>query len=219
MHRALRVERMQGLLGKKIGMTQVFGDEDRLIPVTVIEAGPCVVTQIKTEETDGYNAIQVGFGANKDKRLNGPARGHLAKSKTAPVRHVAEFRVDDPQSFSLGQALTVETFSEGESADVVGWSKGKGYAGVMKRWNFRGGPGGHGAHFHRAPGSIGMAATPSRVAKGRKLPGQYGNARNTVANLKIIKVDADQNLLLIRGAVPGANGSLVIVKKTKRAAR
>ena len=210
---------MQGLIGKKIGMTQVFGEGDRLIPVTVIEAGPCVVTQIKTESTDGYNAIQVGFGARKEKHLNRPALGHLAKSKSEPLRHIAEFTVDDPQSFSLGQALTVETFSEGESADVVGWSKGKGFSGVMKRWNFKGGPGGHGAHFHRAPGSIGMAATPSRVTKGTKLPGQYGNARNTISNLKIIKVDADQNLLLIRGAVPGANGALVMIKKNKRAAR
>ncbi|MDP1809629.1 MAG: 50S ribosomal protein L3 [Actinomycetota bacterium] len=210
---------MQGLLGKKIGMTQVFGDGDQLIPVTVIEAGPCVVTQIKTTDTDGYGAIQIGFGVAKEKHVNRPSKGHFDKAKVEPKRHLAEFMVDDPASFKLGQELTVETFVEGERANVVGWSKGKGFTGVMKRWNFKGGPGGHGAHFHRAPGSIGMAATPSRVIKGTKLPGQHGNARNTISNLKIIKVDAEQNILLIKGAVPGPNGALVLIKKTQRAAR
>lgn len=210
---------MQGLIGKKIGMTQVFGEGDQLIPVTVIEAGPCVVTQIKTTETDGYSAIQVGFGARKEKHVNRPSKGHFDKAKVEPKRHLAEFRVEETTGFKLGQELTVETFAEGERANVVGWSKGKGFTGVMKRWNFKGGPGGHGSHFHRSPGSIGMAATPSRVIKGTKLPGQHGNARQSILNLKIIKVDAEQNILLVKGAVPGANGALVLINKTKGAAR
>lgn len=210
---------MQGLLGKKIGMTQVFSEGDRLIPVTVIEAGPCVVTQIKTDETDGYSAIQVGFGVRKEKHTNKPQKGHFDKATVEPKRHLAEFRVDEPGAFKLGQEITVETFSEGERASVSGLSKGKGYSGVMKRWNFSGGPGGHGAHFHRAPGSIGMAATPSRVIRGTKLPGQYGNTKQTISGLKIVKVDAEKNILLIKGAVPGANGGLVLIRKEKKAAR
>lgn len=190
-----------------------------MIPVTVIEAGPCVVTQIKTAETDGYSAIQVGFGARKEKHVSRPSKGHFDKAKVEPKRHLAEFRVEETTDFKLGQELTVETFAEGERANVVGWSKGKGFTGVIKRWNFKGGPGGHGSHFHRAPGSIGMAATPSRVIKGTKLPGQHGNSRNTISNLKIIKVDADQNILLVKGAVPGANGALVLINKIKGAAR
>lgn len=190
-----------------------------MIPVTVIEAGPCVVTQIKTAETDGYSAIQVGFGARKEKHVNRPSKGHFDKAKVEPKRHLAEFRVEETTGFKLGQELTVETFAEGERANVVGWSKGKGFTGVIKRWNFKGGPGGHGSHFHRAPGSIGMAATPSRVIKGTKLPGQHGNSRNTISNLKIIKVDTDQNILLVKGAVPGANGALVLINKIKGAAR
>ena len=210
---------MQGLLGTKIGMTQVFGEGDRLIPVTVIAAGPCFVTQIKTAKTDGYDAIQIGFGGRKAKSVNKPEQGHFSKAKTEPVKHLVEFRVDDPSSYSLGQELTVETFAEGERTDVSGWSKGKGFTGVMKRWNFKGGPGGHGSHFHRAPGSIGMAATPSRVIKGTKLPGRHGNAKNTISNIEVVKVDTDQNLLLLKGAVPGANGALVVINKTKRAAQ
>ena len=210
---------MQGLIGKKLGMTQLFGEEDRLVPVTIIEAGPCVVTQIKTRDKDGYDAIQIGYGAVKEKAVNKPKLGHFAKAGVAPTRRLAEFRVDDPENYTVGQALTVEAFADGEAADVVGLSKGKGFTGVMKRWNFRGGPGGHGSHFHRAPGSIGAAATPSRVAKGRKMAGHHGNVKRTVSNLRVVRVDAEQNLILVRGAVPGPNGAFVMIKKTKRAKR
>jgi len=207
---------MQGLIGKKLGMTQIFNDKDDLIPVTVIEAGPCFITQIKTNEKDGYKAIQVGFGDIKEKHLVSPARGHFAKAGVDPTKHLTEFIVEDPENYQLGQTLTVETFAVGEKTDVVGWSKGKGFAGVIKRWNFSGGPGGHGSHFHRSPGSIGMAATPSRVIKGKKMPGHYGDARNTILNLEVVKVDADQNIILVKGAVPGPKGSLVLIKKTNR---
>lgn len=209
---------MQGLIGRKLGMTQTFTEGDFLVPVTVVQAGPCVVSQIKTEESDGYDAIQIGFEARKDKHSNKAAQGHFAKAGVDVAKTLKEIRVDDPAKYKLGQTLSVEGFAVGEKADVTAWSKGKGFAGVIKRWNFSGGPKGHGSHLHRGPGSIGMAASPSRVIKGKKMPGQHGNVKKTVTNLEIIKVDVDQNILLIKGSVPGANGSIVFIRKSERTA-
>lgn len=208
---------MKALLGKKLGMTQVFVDGDRLVPVTVVEVGPCVVTQVKTEENDGYSAIQIGYEDVEDRKVNQPLKGHFAKAKVAPKRYLAEVRIDNPGEFKTGEVLTVDIFSAGEKADVVGISKGKGFQGVMKRHGFSGGPGGHGSHFHRAPGSIGASATPSRVPKGRRMAGHMGSDRVTSMNLEIVKVDPEQNIVLLRGAVPGAKGSLVMVKESSKA--
>lgn len=207
---------MKALLGKKLGMTQVFVEGDRLVPVTVVEVGPCVVTQVKTEKNDGYSAIQIGFEDIEERKTNKPLKGHFAKHKLAPKRYLAEIRVDDPSSYEPGTTLTAEVFTAGERADVVGVSKGKGFQGVVKRHGFGGGPASHGSHFHRAPGSIGAAATPSRVAKGMKMAGQMGNKRVTSMNLEIVKVDPEQNIVLLRGAIPGAKGSLVMVKQSSK---
>ena len=209
---------MQGLIGRKLGMTQTFTEGDFLVPVTVVQAGPCVISQIKTEESDGYDAIQIGFETRKDKHSNKAEQGHFAKAGVGVAKTLKEIRVDDPAKYKLGQTLNVESFAAGEKADVTAVSKGKGFSGVIKRWNFSGGPGGHGSHLHRGPGSIGMAASPSRVIKGKKMPGQYGNVKKTVTNLEIIKVVADQNILLIKGAVPGANGAIVFIRKSERTA-
>lgn len=200
-------------------MTQVFGEGDKLLPVTVIEAGPCYVTQVKSQASDGYNAIQVGFGELKESRASKPVKGHLEKAGVGLLRHLAEFRVEDPSEYAVGREITVGDFAAGERANVSGLSKGKGFAGVIKRWGFKGGPGGHGSHFHRAPGSIGMAATPSRVPKGRKLPGRHGNEVNTIKNLEIVQVDTDKNIILLKGAVPGHRGSLVMIEKVIKAAK
>lgn len=200
------------LLGRKLGMTQVWSEDGSLIPVTVIEAGPCVVTQVKTVETDGYNAVQIGFGAIAEKKVNKPMAGHFAKAGVDPVKHLIEVRLTDAPELAAGDAVTVEALAETAKVNVSGVSKGKGFAGVMKRHNFRGGPGGHGSHFHRAPGSIGQASTPSRVYKGTKLPGHMGSEKVTVRNLEVVKVDAEQNLLIVKGAVPGAKGALLTIK-------
>ncbi|HDP70138.1 MAG TPA: 50S ribosomal protein L3 [Actinobacteria bacterium] len=202
----------KGILGKKIGMTQVFDESGKSIPVTVITAGPCVVTQIKTPNKDGYSAIQIGYGDVKEKRVNKPLKGHFDKAKIDSKKHLVELCVGKDEKFELAQRITVDVFNEGEKTDVVGVSKGKGFAGVVKRWGFRGGPGSHGSHFHRAPGAIGMCATPSRVLKGRKLPGRMGNKRVTAKNIEVVKVDKERNLLLLKGSVPGSNGGLVLIK-------
>lgn len=207
---------MKALLGKKLGMTQVFSDGDRLIPVTVVEVGPCVVTQVKTEENDGYSAIQIGYGDVEERKVVKPLQGHFAKAKVAPKRYLAEVRTDKPAEYKPGDMITAEIFSAGEKADIVGVSKGKGFQGVMKRHGFRGGPGGHGSHFHRAPGSIGAAAFPSRVMKGRRMAGHMGSDRVTSINLEIVKVDPEQNIILIKGAVPGAKGSLIMIKESSK---
>ncbi|MCL6471736.1 MAG: 50S ribosomal protein L3 [Firmicutes bacterium] len=208
---------MKALLGKKLGMTQVFSDDDRLIPVTVVEVGPCVVTQVKTRENDGYSAIQIGFEDIEDRKVTKPLKGHFAKSKVSPKRYLAEVRVDDPSEYKPSDTLTAEIFTAGEKVDVVGISKGKGFQGVMKRHGFGGGPGGHGSHFHRAPGSIGAAAFPARVPKGRRMAGHMGSDRVTSMNLEIVKVDPEQNIMLLKGAVPGAKGSLIMVKESSKA--
>jgi large subunit ribosomal protein L3 len=203
------------ILGRKLGMTQVWSDDDRLVPVTVIQAGPCVVTQVKTTDKEGYEAIQIGFDPIvKKNKINKPTEGHFKKSETAPTKVVREVRVASGADYALGQEITVERFAETGKVDVSGISKGKGFAGVIKRHNFSGGPGGHGAHFHRAPGSVGQCATPSRVFKGLRLPGHMGVDKVTVKNLEVVKVDSTQHLLLVKGAVPGGKGALVSVRCT-----
>jgi large subunit ribosomal protein L3 len=201
---------MKGILGKKVGMTQVFDDTGEAIPVTVIEAGPCYVTQIKTEKRDGYEAIQLGFG--EAKRLNKPQRGHLPKG-VPDLRYSREVSVDDVSAYELGQKIDASVFAVGELVDVIGISKGKGFAGVMKRHGFRGGPATHGQSDRaRAPGSVGSTSTPGRVFKGMRMAGHMGHQRVTVQNLQVVLVDPERNLLAVRGAVPGARGELVTVK-------
>lgn len=196
---------MKGILGTKIGMTQIW-KEDRAVPVTVILAGPCPVVQRKSNETDGYEAVQIGFGDKREKSLNKPQKGHLDKAKVSPVRYLREFRNFAPE----GEEVRVDVFAEGEKVDVTGTSKGKGFQGVMKRWNFSGGPASHGAKkWHRRPGSIGTRKTPGRVYKGKKMAGHMGDERVTVQNLEVVEVRPEENLILVKGAVPGANGSLV----------
>jgi large subunit ribosomal protein L3 len=200
------------ILGRKLGMTQVWSDDDRLLPVTVIEAGPCVVTQVKTDKRDGYRAVQIGFGEVKANKVNKPMQGHFDKARVDAKKYLQEVRLSEGDEFKVGQTITVEALAEAKSVHVTGTSKGKGFAGVMKRHNFKGGPGGHGSHFHRAPGSVGQCATPSRVFKGLKLPGHMGAETVTVRNLDIVKIDAEQNLLLVKGAVPGGKGALLTIR-------
>ena len=203
---------INAIYGKKIGMTQIFDENDNVVPVTVIVAEPNKVCQVKTTATDGYEAVQMGFGAIKEKKVNKPMAGHFAKQGTAPVRYLREGRVADASKYSIGDEITVEAFAEVAKVDVTGTSKGKGFAGVMKRYGFAGGPGGHGAHFHRAPGSIGQCATPSRVFKGVRLPGHMGCDTVTTKNLKVVRVDAEQNLILVKGSVPGGKNAIVRVR-------
>jgi large subunit ribosomal protein L3 len=205
----------KGLLGKKLGMTGLFTSDGQHIPVTVIEVGPCVVTQIKTVATDGYNALQLGFTPKKRSRVNKPLQGHFGKSGEECYRFVKEFAVDDPGQYNLGQVISVELFRVGERVDVVGTTKGRGFAGVIKRHGFSGGPKAHGSKCHRIPGSIGSSAFPSRVFKGKRLPGRYGTDRKTVRNLEIIDIRPDENLVLLMGAVPGFRTALVTLKKPK----
>lgn len=208
----------KAILGKKIGMTQVFTAEGQLIPVTVIEAGPCVVIQKKTTETDGYEAIQVGFGTIKNKHLTKPMSGHFKKATTEPKKYVREFRLGDTVSYEVGLELKAGLFAEGEWVDVTGVTRGKGFAGSIKRHGQSRGPTTHGSHYHRGPGSLG-SVDPARVFKGRPLPGRMGGDKVTVQKLQIIRVDVERNLLLVRGAVPGARGGLVTVKNTVKAVK
>lgn len=200
-----------GILGTKLGMTQVFDEIGNAVPVTVIQAGPCVITQIKTKQTDGYSSVQLGFGAVKEKALNRPKLGHLAKSGASPVRHLREYRVDEIDEFEVGQALAADRFEAGQIIDVSGISIGKGFAGNQKRNNFRRGPMAHGSKNHRAPGSIGAGTTPGRVYPGKKMAGQMGNKRVTVRKLSVQRVDSDRNLLLVKGTVPGKPGTLLSI--------
>jgi large subunit ribosomal protein L3 len=201
---------MKTLLGTKIGMTQLFAEDGTVTPVTVIQAGPCVVTQKKTVESDGYAATQIAYGDVKPKKLNKPLLGHLRKAGVGPKKHLVEVPGED--EVALGDTVTVEAFAPGDPIRVTGVSKGKGFQGVIKRHNFKGGPAAHGAHFHRAPGSIGASADPARVFPGTRLPGQMGNVRVTQTGLSVVSTDAERNLLLIKGAVPGSKGSLVVIK-------
>ena len=201
---------LQGFLGKKLGMTQIFREDGRVVPVTVIEAGPCVVTQVKTLENDGYEAVQLGFGDVK--RRNKPQAGHLKNSKLS--RYLREVSTDDTSEFEVGQTIGVDIFEAGEKIDVIGKSKGRGFAGVMKRWNFGGGPRTHGQSDRaRAPGSIGGGTTPGKVYKGLKMAGHMGNRRITVKGLEIVEIDFERNLLLIKGGIPGATNSLVQIRR------
>lgn len=204
-----------GLLGKKLGMTQVFDDEGRLVPVTVIEAGPCRVAQVKTRERDGYEAVQLAFGETKERKLSKAALGHLKKAQVPASRWLKEFKMLG--DLKVGQTLKADVFQKGEWVDVEGVSKGKGFQGVIKRHHYRGGPETHGHMFHRAPGSIGSSAFPSRVWKGKTLPGHMGSERVTVQRLKVVETRPDENLLFVSGAVPGARGGLLVIRKSKKA--
>ena len=205
--------KIKGILGTKLGMTQVFDENNRVVPVTVVKAGPNVVTQIRTEERDGYSAVQLAFGAIDPRKVNKPASGQFAKAGVTPRRHVVELRVADTSEYEVGQELTAEVFEDGAYVDVTGTSKGKGFAGTMKRHGFAGQGASHGAQaVHRRPGSIGGCATPGRVFKGMRMSGRMGSDRITTQNLSVHKVDAENGLLLIKGAIPGRKGGLVIVK-------
>ncbi len=208
---------MKGILGKKIAMTQIFTDEGKAIPVTVVEAGPCTVTQIKSASKEGYDAVQLGFGDVREKRLNKPQRGHFESKELEPRRHLAELRVEEIKEYELGQLITADVFSKGDRVDITGRSRGKGFAGVIKRHNFSGGPGSHGAHFHRAPGAIGACATPSRVFRGTRMPGRMGAEKITTQNLEVVDVKAERNLLLLRGSVPGPDGGLLVIRESVKA--
>ncbi len=203
---------INAIYGTKVGMTQLFDEDGVVTPVTVIKAEPNKVCQVKTAETDGYEAVQLGFGAIKEKKVNKPMAGHFAKQGVAPVRYLREVRVEDASEHAIGEEVTVEAFAEVAKVDVTGTSKGKGFAGVMKRYGFGGGPGGHGAHFHRAPGSVGQCAYPSRVFKGVRLPGHMGCDTVTTKNLEVVRVDAEANLIMLKGAVPGGKNGVVRVR-------
>lgn len=208
----------KGLLGIKVGMTQVFSDNGEIVPVTVVAAGPCQVIQKKTVETDGYNAIQVGFQPKKEHRVNKPEKGHFDKAGTQPYQYIREFRVEDPEAYEVGQKIDVDLFSEGEKIDVTGISKGHGFQGMIKRHHGRRGPDTHGSDYHRRTGSL-AAKGPARVFKGRKLPGHMGVDKVTVQNLEVIRSDKERNLLLVKGAIPGPRKGLVILKKAVKAAQ
>jgi large subunit ribosomal protein L3 len=208
---------IKGLLGRKIGMTQVFDEKGQVVPVTVIQVGPCVVTQVRTRDRDGYEAVQIGFEQVPQRKLTLPQRGHLAKANRL-VRHLREFATDDPTAHNVGDIINVDMFTTGQRVDVSGTSKGRGFAGVVKRHGFRGGPKTHGqSDRHRAPGSIGGGTAPGRVWKGQKMAGRMGGKRVTVQNLEVVEVLADKNLLLVRGAVPGPNQGLVHVRRAAKA--
>lgn len=202
------------LLGRKLGMTRIFTPEGRWVHVTVLQAGPCTVVQRKKVDTDGYDAVQVGFEDVKESRSTKPLIGHFAKAGLKPKRFLREFRLNGDSELKVGDEITSEIFKPGDQVDVSGRSKGKGFQGVMKRHNMQGGPGAHGSHFHREPGSIGACADPSRVFKGQRLPGQMGNANITTQNLQVVEVNTEENLIVVLGAVPGARGGLVTVKRS-----
>ena len=210
---------VKGVLGEKLGMTQVWDENNRVVPVTVVKAGPCVVTQVRTPQTDGYSAVQIAFGAVDPRRVTKPLAGHFDKAGVTPRRHIAEIRTDDASEYTLGQELGAETFEPGQRVDVVGTTRGKGFAGVMKRHGFHGLRASHGVERkHRSPGSIGGCSTPGRVFKGLRMAGRMGGDRQTTLNLTVQAVDAEQGLLLIKGAVPGPKGGLVFVRSAVKEA-
>jgi len=212
-------KQMKGLLGEKLGMTQVFDENNRIVPVTVVQAGPCVVTQVRAADVDGYAAVQIAYGAIDPRKVTKPRGGHFAKAGVTPRRHLVELRTDDAGDYTLGQEITLELFESGQIVDVVATSKGKGTAGVMKRHGFHGVSASHGSHRnHRKPGSIGGASTPGRVFKGIKMAGRMGNARTTTQNLTVHAVDTDRGLLLIKGAIPGPKGGIVLVRTAAKGA-
>ena len=205
------------IIGKKIGMTQIFDEEGKVIPVTVIEAGPCVVAQVKSVETDGYNAIQLGFGEVKESKVNRPEKGHFAKANIAAKKHLREFRVDEVENYKVGDEIKADTFEKGDKIDVQGTSKGKGFQGVIKRHGQSRGPMGHGSMYHRRPGSMGPTSTPGRVFKGKKLPGHMGVQTITIQNLDVVAVDMDKNVILVKGSVPGVKGAILKIKTSVKA--
>ena len=202
------------LIGKKVGMTQIFDEKGAVIPVTVIEAGPCTVVQVKNTETDGYNAIQLGFGSVKEKKLNKPLKGSFKKANIEPKKHLREFRLDSVENITVGSELKADVFEAGEKVDIQGTTKGKGFQGVIKRHGQHRGPMGHGSMYHRRPGSMGPTSTPGRVFKGKKLPGHMGVDTVTIQNLEVVRVDLDKNVLLVKGSVPGNKGAILKIKKS-----
>ena len=202
----------KGLIAKKIGMTQIFNENGTVIPVTVLEAGPCTVVQIKNEETEGYNAIQLGFGNVKDKHVTRPEKGHFDKAKLAPKKHLREFRLDDISAYKVGNELNADVFQADDIVDIQGVTKGKGFQGVIKRHGQHRGPMSHGSMYHRRPGSMGACATPGRVFKGKKLPGHMGHVTVTIQNLQVVRVDMDKNVILVKGSVPGPKGAILKIK-------
>jgi large subunit ribosomal protein L3 len=201
------------LIGKKIGMTQIFGESGTLTPVSVIQVGPCPIVQVKTVEKDGYNAVQIGFGDIRETLVSSPRKGHFDKAKVAPQRLLREVRVDDTSEYKVGEAVDVKIFEGVEKVHVSGRSKGRGFAGTVRRHNFSKGDVTHGSHNIREPGSVGMCATPARIFKGKKLPGRMGGVRETTKNLKVVQIDPDNNLLYVRGSVPGASNGFVLIRK------
>ena len=208
---------MKTIIGKKVGMTQIFDEKGKVIPVTVIEAGPCVVAQVKTVETDGYNAIQLGFEDVKESKINKPERGHFTKAGLPLKKHLREFRVEDFEDLTVGSEIKADSFEAGDKIDVQGTTKGKGFQGVIKRHGQSRGPMGHGSMYHRRPGSMGPTSTPGRVFKGKKLPGHMGRVTVTIQNLDVVKVDMDKNVILIKGSVPGAKGAILKLRKSVKA--
>ncbi len=206
------------IIGKKVGMTQIFDDKGLVVPVTVIEAGPCTVTQVKTVETDGYNSIQLGYGEVKEKHVNKPLKGHFTKSKLALKKHLREFRVENVGEAKVGDEIKADVFEQGDKIDVQGITKGKGFQGVIKRHGQHRGPMGHGSMYHRRPGSMGPTSTPGRVFKGKKLPGHMGCQTVTIQNLDVVKVDMDKNVILVKGSVPGPKGAILKIKKSVKSA-
>lgn len=209
---------MKGLIGKKLGMTQVFDENNRRVPVTVLEVGPCTVLSLRTAERDGYSAVQLGFGTRKPKNVPQAVRKHVAAAglEQRPPAHINEFRCEDTSGYEVGTTLSADLFEQGEVVDVIGWTKGKGFQGVVRRWNFAGGRKTHGSDWLRKPGSVGMCEEPGRVYKGRKLPGRMPSARTTVQNLKVVDVRPEKNVVLVKGAVPGPNGRTVLVQSARK---
>ena len=209
----------KAIIGRKVGMTQIFDEKGNVIPVTVIEAGPCVVAQVKTVETDGYDALQLGFGEVKTKHMNKPEMGHFAKSKIDNKKHLREFRLDSIEGVKVGDEIKADVFQAGEKVDIQGISKGKGFQGVIKRHGQSRGPMGHGSMYHRRPGSMGPTSTPGRVFKGKKLPGHMGRQTITIQNLDVVSVDMDKNVILVKGSVPGCKGAILKIKSAVKAAK
>jgi large subunit ribosomal protein L3 len=207
----------KAIIGRKVGMTQIFDSNGKIVPVTVVEAGPCVVVQMKTVENDGYNAIQVGFGDIRERLVNKPRQGHFQKAGVALKRYIKEFRLEDTSSYSIGNEIKVDVFTVGEKVDISGVSKGKGFAGSIKRWNQHRGPMSHGSKFHRAPGSMGASSSPSRVFKNKKLPGHMGSVNTTLLNLEVVKIMPEKNVILIKGGVPGPNKGIVVIRNSVKA--
>ncbi|MFW5780648.1 MAG: 50S ribosomal protein L3 [Bacillota bacterium] len=206
----------KAILGKKLGMSQIFTAEGIVIPVTVVEAGPCPVVQVKTAEKEGYSSIQVGFDQKKEKNVTNPLKGHFKKNKVAPTRYLREFRTEESDKFEVGQQIKCDIFAQGNKVDVTGMTKGRGFTGTIQRWNMHRGPMSHGSGYHRGVGALSACASPARVFKNRKMPGHYGNEQVTIKNLEVAKVDKERNLLFIKGGIPGAKNKLVIIKQSQK---